>query len=169
MFTDYIALNAAATKFCFCSPFGLFTLHSGRTPPRCTGGLHEEAWHVTVASASCDVVQTHEAPLSKQWWSISPSALQGLQTCADASLGRWLQLWISPMKSAHGECLIIRFTNALIANKWRDQYLICSVLFGATIWMTALAGWQQPCLYMESNTFPGVSGPQDKHTITRVT
>lgn len=48
-----------------------------------TGGLHEEAWQVTVASASCDVVQTHGALLSKHRRSIShPRPHPGPAECA---------------------------------------------------------------------------------------
>lgn len=74
-------------------------------------------------------------------------------------------LWISHVKSAHGESLIIAFTNALLANTWRNQYLICSFLFGANIWMTALAG--RPCLYIVSNTLEEVS--HKTNTLLRVT
>lgn len=65
--------RAAAARRPLCSPFGLFTRwqrHDASSPCDCTqrpGGLREEAGHVTVASAAGDVVQTHGAPLSKQW------------------------------------------------------------------------------------------------------
>lgn len=106
-------------RFLLCSPFGLFTLHSGPTPPHCvsahtqrSGGLHEEAWHVTVASASCDVVQTLGPPLFQ---TMAVDLVPGPAEPADSVLmPLWaMQLWVSAAEK---------------------RYWIWSVHLGANIW-----------------------------------
>lgn len=134
MFTDCVTRNNAATKFLFSSPFGLFTLCTVAGRSRALWLRTADwwsAWRGVTGYSSFSILRccpnTRGSPLSPNTGGRShPRPRRGLQNVPWC----FLQLWISHMKFAHGESLIITFINAL-SEKKKNQYLIRSVLFGA--------------------------------------